>query len=322
MKWTYIIERITAMNDRLIFFEPVPRITIWGGEALNQYFGYHLPGMTGQCWVFADQTSAGGAACKALGDWTGEDLHSIFTGHPELFNSKYNEFPFILTLVGPIDDLSLQVHPDEQYAAAHGLPGAKHEAWVPISCKSDYKIVYNMNARSPEELQQYIDEKRWYELICHENIRPGQGVYIPAGILHAMGKGCIMYEIQERVDVTYRFWDYDRVDAQGGSRPLALEEAKSCLHYEKYNGVVDPDIKIVDNAEIATFISNTHFTVQRIRVNGKARLHFDGYACCTVSDGGGVIDGTPVKLGENFLATAKYHDFDADGNFELMLTME
>lgn len=308
------------MTNDVIFFKPVPKVTIWGGDVVKNFFDYDFfPDMVGQCWAF---NALGDDSNEAVGDHAGENLLKLFNEKPELFNSKYDKFPFIISLVGPVDDLSLQVHPNEETGKNMGFSGGKNEAWYFIRAPKDYSIVYNHNAKNKEELKKYINEKRWNELIKHLKINQGEAVYIPAGTLHAMCKGSVVYEIQQAVDVTFRFYDYDRVDTNGCSRPLQTEQAVECLHYEQANGIYPPKDDVFGNSVLTTFMETESFTVKRLCVNGKCDVPFNGYAVATITDGYGIIDGQSVKLGDNVLITALKNIHSFDGNMEILMTME
>ena len=109
---TELVEIVDViLESNVIYFTPVPKVTIWGGDVVKNYFGYDFfPEKVGQCWAF---NALGKDANKAIGDFEGETLLSLYENRPELFRSKYNKFPFIISLVGPVDDLSIQVHPDD-----------------------------------------------------------------------------------------------------------------------------------------------------------------------------------------------------------------
>lgn len=308
------------MSKEIIFFRPVPKITLWGGDVVKNYFGYDFfPDKVGQCWAF---NALGEDANRALGGFEGETLLSLFENSPELFNSKYDKFPFIISLVGPVDDLSIQVHPDEDTGVKMGFSGGKNEAWYFIKTPEDYNIVYNHNAADRAELEKYINEKKWYDLIKHLDIKEGEAVYIPAGTLHAMRRGAVVYEIQQAVDVTFRFYDYDRLDENGKGRALQTEQAVECLHYGDANGIFEPETVKYGGAEVTVFMRTESFTVCRWRVNGEADIPMDGYAVATVTKGSGTVDGHDVKVGDNILITAVKNAHSVSGNMEILMTME
>ena len=308
------------MSKEVYFFKPVPKVTIWGGDVVKNFFGYDFfPDKVGQCWAF---NALGKDANEAIGEHSGETLLTLFENEPELFNSKYNRFPFIISLVGPVDDLSIQVHPDTQTGIKMGYTGGKNEAWYFISTPDDYNIVYNHNALDRAELDKYINDKRWNELIRHLSIKQGEAVYIPAGTLHAMRKGAVVYEIQQAVDVTFRFYDYDRVDEKGNKRELQTAQAVECLHYDTANGIFEPETAVYDDAEATTFMRTESFTVRRWRVNGKAEIPLEGYAVATVTRGSGSVDGYNVKVGDNILITALRKLHSVEGDMEILMTME
>ena len=118
----------------------------------------------------------------------------------------------------------------------------------------DANIVYGHHAKDEKELRKYIQEDRWDELIKHLDVHPGDFVYLPAGLLHALKKGSIVYEIQQATDITYRFYDYHRKDAAGNERELHLEQAIDCLSY---------DPKEMENHIQPVAVSYTHLDVYK-----------------------------------------------------------
>jgi mannose-6-phosphate isomerase len=140
----------------------------------------------------------------------------------------------------------------------------------------------------------------------HLPVKQGDFVYLPAGIVHALKKGGIVYEIQQATDITYRFYDYDRRDAQGNARPLHLEQAIRCIDYSLSQADAHPQAKHTQtpDTEITTFINSDSFCVKRYTFHGSDTLPFPRYALMTCVAGEGTADGIPIHKGMNFLVTA------------------
>ena len=284
----------------IFFFEPIPRYTIWGGTACNSYFHCEdrFQDGVGQIWAFSGQDGAGLSTVCATAPYTGRTLKDLWEKEPALFGgSTEGPFPLIISLVAREDDLSLQVHPDDAQAAKAGFPMGKNEAWYFIRCQDGASIVYDHHMQDRTQLKAYIQDERWDEIPKHMPVHDGDFVYIPAGMLHAMGKGVVVYEIQQSTDVTYRFYDYHRKDKNGNERPLQLAEAIDCLHYDPAP-VLDPPV--VDGA-CTTLFENPSFTVMKIDVAGPLTYTTDPYRLVTVAEGCGTADGVPVQEGFSFL---------------------
>ena len=167
----------------------------------------------------------------------------------------------------------------------------------------------------------YINNDEWDQLIKHLPVHTGDFVYLPAGILHALKKGSIVYEIQQSTDVTFRFYDYHRKDKYGNERELHLTQAIDCLSYdqEMMKNNITPVEEKMDNGLKTTFISNDSFTVTKLAIEGKNTYETDNYQLATVVKGEGVVDGYTVKIGDNFLIP-QHSKIEIDGNMIIMMT--
>ncbi len=301
----------------ILFFEPIPRYTIWGGKACNTYFHCEdrFQDGVGQIWAFSAQAGEGMSTVCTTAPYQGWTLKELWERESGLFGGKTGVFPLIISLVAPEDDLSLQVHPDAEQAIRRGYPMGKNEAWYFIRCREDASIVYDHNMKDRAQMEAYVRAERWDEIPKHRQVRDGDFVYIPAGMMHAMGKGVVVYEIQQSTDVTYRFYDYHRKDKNGQERPLDLEDAIECLHYDGAPAAEPP----VENGPETIFIQNDSFTVSRLRVDGSMQWQTEPYRLATVTVGSGTADGMPVREGSSFLIPAG-QSVELDGRMEIMMT--
>lgn len=304
----------------ILFFQPIARPAIWGHTLLKDYFGYQdFPEGIGQSWAFSAQE---GASTVCISEpYKGMTLRQLWENHQELFGHPQEDFPVIISLVAPEDDLSIQVHPDQQYAQKLGLLNGKNEAWYFIDSKPNSSIVYGHHAHNKEELKKYISEEKWEDLICHKDVHTGDFVYLPAGLLHALKKGSIVYEIQQSTDITYRFYDYHRKDEHGQERELHLKQAMDCLSYdpEIVHQDVLPIIHQKNQITETIFIDNQSFTVTKLEVNGQDQYKCSNYQLATVIQGKGIVDNDQVQLGDSFLIPMN-SVINLQGNFVLMMT--
>jgi Phosphomannose isomerase len=287
----------------VLFFKPIPKIAIWGKDIVKKYFNYdEFPDNVGQAWVFSAQK--GEATICINGEHKGKDLYTLWKNNQEIFGNKEGEFPVIISLVAPNDDLSIQVHPDEQAAKKIGYPMGKNEAWYFIEAPVLSSIIYGHHAKDKAELQAYIQDEKWLELIKHLPVKKDDFVYLPAGLLHALKKGNIVYEVQQSTDITYRFFDYHRKDDKGNERDLHLEQAIDCLSYdsELMKNKITPQIEKSENLCKVTYINNDSFTVTKLEINGGSRyIDVENYQLATVISGNGKVDVADVIVGSNFL---------------------
>ncbi len=304
-----------------LFFKPIPFETVWGGTAIKKYYGYDwMPDMTGQAWAFAAQGEKSNV-CETA-PFEGKTLGELWNSNPELFGDTDREFPLIISMLCPCDDLSIQVHPDEEHAKAMGYAYGKNEAWYFLEAADDASIVFGHNATDEADLRSYIDEGRWSDLLRHLKVRKDDFVYLQSGLLHACGKNVIAYEVQQSTDVTYRFYDYDRTDAAGNKRELHLEQAIGTLHYDPELNTETYDAHVVASGGCVrtTYIDNPSFRIEKIQIDGDAyELCEDTYELVSVVRGEGTANGVPVKVGSHFLAP-KDCPVTIEGNLTVMMT--
>jgi len=290
----------------VIFTKPIPRPALWGGTLIREYFRYpDFPDGIGQSWSFSAQEGEEQSNLIEGGPYAGQTLIWLWQNKPELFASRYSRFPVIISLVAPMDDLSLQIHPDDQMAAEAGYPTGKNEAWYFLEAEENANIVYGQTARDEAELRERISKDEWDALMLHLPVKKGDFVYLPAGIVHALKKGSIVYEIQQATDITYRFYDYHRRDAQGRERPLQPEQAIRCVHYDLTRKDAHPSPACVrmENLTVTTWVDNDSFCVRRYEITGPQTLRFPRYALMTCVAGSGSVDGIPFHIGQSFLIT-------------------
>jgi len=304
----------------VLFFKPIARPAIWGHTLVKDYFGYDdFPLGIGQSWSFSAQKDAS-TVCLSE-PYVGKTLLELWEEHQELFGHPNEEFPVIISLVGPEDDLSIQVHPDDKYAQKVGYSCGKNEAWYFIEAQKGANIVYGHHAKDEKDLRHYIEEDRWNDLIKHLDVHSGDFVYLPAGLLHALKKGSIVYEIQQSTDITYRFYDYHRKDEQGNERELHLEQAIDCLSYnpQDMKNDINPIITNLKNCQQTVYVSNDSFTVTKLEITGEFDYECENYQLATVVKGQGKVDEEDIKIGDNFLIP-KQSNVHFDGQMIIMMT--
>ena len=205
--------------------KPIFKEAIWGGTRLHDDFGYDIPSdHTGECWAVSAHPE--GVSSVDGGTYDGMLLSDLWEQHPELFgNIPSDRFPLLTKIIDANGDLSIQVHPDDSYAAVNenGSLG-KMECWYIIDCVPDATIIIGHNARTREELKAMVDEGRWSELIREVPIKKGDFFQIDPGTVHAIKAGTLILESQQSSDITYRLYDYDRLQ-NGKPRQLHIKQS-------------------------------------------------------------------------------------------------
>ena len=216
----------------LIRIEPVFHEKIWGGRKLETEFGYAIPdGPIGECWAISAHP-AGDCHVKD-GAYAGMLLSSLWSEHHELFGAAEGDrFPLLIKFLDAAKDLSIQVHPDDAYAAEHeGGSLGKCECWYVLHADPNATIVVGQRAKSPEEFARLVEEGRWSELLNEVPVHAGDFFQIAPGTVHAIKGGTMVLETQQSSDITYRVYDYDRVQADGTKRELHLQKSLDVIDF-------------------------------------------------------------------------------------------
>ena len=216
-------------NPEPFLLRPVGKDYLWGGRRLNDEFakGIDLEPLaeTWECSTHPD-----GPSVVASGEYQGALLPNVLRVHPEYLGSRARaagELPILVKLIDARLDLSVQVHPDDQYAAIHenGQRG-KTELWYVLDAAPGARLIYGLyNETSPEALRAGIVDGSLEKYLQKVEIKKGDIFYIPAGMIHAIGAGALIAEIQESSNLTYRLYVYNRVDRNGKKRALDIEKA-------------------------------------------------------------------------------------------------
>lgn len=300
-----------------IFLEPVFQEKIWGGDRLRTSFGYDIPsGHTGECWAISGHP---GGDCRIKGR-PGQTLGGLWREERALFGGLAGEgFPLLVKLLDAREDLSIQVHPDDSYARLHenGASG-KTECWYILDCDPDATIIIGHHARSPRELREMVEGKRWGELLREVPVRPGDFFQIDPGCVHSIRGGTLLLETQQSSDVTYRFYDYDRL-SEGRPRPLHIEESLAVTQSPFRPRELRPQTCREGGALVTELVRCPCYTVYRAVLDGRWQQDWDApFVNISVLDGRGALDGTPVERGDHLLLPAGYGTMTLEGRLELI----
>ena len=308
------------MSD-LIKLKPIFHEKIWGGRQLETVFGYDIPeGAIGECWAISGHPN--GDCEIEEGEYAGHTLSWLWDNHRELFGGiEGKEFPLLIKILDAKDDLSIQVHPNDAYAAEHenGSLG-KTECWYVLDCDDGATIIVGQRAKDREECAQMIEEGRWNDLLNEVPIHKGDFFQINSGTVHAIKTGTLILETQQSSDVTYRLYDYDRPGADGKLRPLHIQQSLDCIDFDAQapttGTVTAPEIDGVTELE-----KNDIYTVDRVRVTGAKQLAQTWpFVCLSVIDGEGTVCCEPVHKGSHLLVPSTVTSIDLDGSMELIIS--
>lgn len=315
-------------------FQPIYKEKLWGGQKIKSMLGkdfgtlpncgesWELSGVAGDVSVVANGPLAGNDLNKLLAD-AGEDLMG-----KRVYAASPTEFPLLIKFLDANDDLSIQVHPnDEQAKAMHGCLG-KTEMWYILQADADAKLIAGFNKNtSREEYQERLANKRLKEILNEEQVAAGDVFFIPAGRVHTIGKGILLAEIQQTSDVTYRIYDFDRVDANGQNRALHTAQALEVIDFKKHEHY--KSIYTNHQNQVNQLVSDVYFETNKLQLTQPIKRdlrQLDSFIIYICIEGSGSISagGTLVTLqqGETVLIPACVANIDLqpDVSFGLLET--
>ena len=307
------------MSKHILRMAPIFQSKIWGGQRLSTVFDYPIPSdHTGECWAISGHP--GGDCTVVGGPYDGKTVGWLWKNEPQLFGSLPGDiFPLLIKIIDAKDDLSIQVHPDDAYAGVHenGSLG-KTECWYVLDCDEGATIIIGHNASSTEEMAKMVEENRWSELLRQVPIHKGDFFQIDPGCLHAIKGGTLILETQQSSDVTYRFYDYGRLQ-DGKPRQLHIEKSLAVTKAPFVPAENQQDTFTVGDATVYHLVSCQYYSVYRAELNGKATWNFTApFVNVSILSGSGKLNGMDVKKGDHLLLTANFGELTAEGELEIM----
>ena len=220
-------------NRKPFILTPASKDYLWGGSRLNDDFNLGLnTNPLAEAWMCS--THADGQSCvdgMPLGEYL--KWHSDFLGtHPLQATKSRPELPILIKLIDARNDLSVQVHPNDEYAAIHesGSLG-KTEMWYVLDARPGAELIYGFREdMTAARVKESIHKGTITEYLNHVPVKKNDLFLVEPGTVHAIGAGCLIAEIQESSNITYRLYDYDRVDKNGAKRPLHIERALDVMN--------------------------------------------------------------------------------------------
>ncbi|MEO1052983.1 MAG: type I phosphomannose isomerase catalytic subunit [Bacteroidota bacterium] len=315
-------------------FQTIFKDKIWGGQKIKSILGkdygdlpncgetWEISGVEGNISMVADGALKGKSLKELIGTFKGELVGQ------KVFERFGNEFPLLIKFLDANDDLSIQVHPDDELAKKRHDSFGKTEMWYVLQGDEGAKLVSGFNRKVDRNVYlDYFNNGQLKDILNIEVAQADDVFFIPAGRVHTIGKGLLIAEIQQTSDVTYRIYDFDRTDAQGNKRELHVEQALDAIDYDFYDsyktGYQDAANEVVDLVECPYFSTQKlHFTettsrdyssldsfVIYIGIDGALNLKFDGGQ-------------TQLKKGEAILIPASITniELEPEGEFTILET--
>ncbi len=315
------------MNSPIKFL-PYFKSTIWGGDEISRFkqMTSNCPNI-GESWELS--AVPGCESIVAEGEDSGMTLADLAAKYGEQLLGenvvrKYgNTFPLLIKFIDANQDLSIQVHPDDELARRRHNSLGKTEMWYILKTKPGAKILTGLTREiTPSEFSRRVARGTLTEVVGSYRSQPGDVFYLPAGRIHAIGAGNFLIEIQESSDITYRVDDYGRVDANGKPRELHTELAKDAIDYRFYDDCKSRPEPL--DSSTSELVKCAYFDVKLVNAAGTMEIinsddSFMAVSClsgkCEIAVGKNSVD---VKQGETILIPAAARQFTTTGTATLL----
>ena len=247
-------------------FTPILKDRIWGGTKLKSYLNKSIVSeTTGESWEIS--TVPGDISVVASGVFEGKNINEIIDLHPTEILGKSviarfgKQFPLLFKFIDAKEDLSIQLHPNDELAKQRHNSFGKTEMWYVMQADETARLVVGFkNDSNPKEYLEKLADKKLISLLEEYPVKKGDVFFLETGTIHAIGAGVVLAEIQQTSDITYRIYDWDRVDANGNGRELHTELALDAINYNtthskiEYSELPNQSTKVVDCAYFKTNI--------------------------------------------------------------------
>lgn len=311
-----------------LFLAPYFQPKIWGGRKLQTIFGYQIPkGKIGEAWAISAHPH--GPSKIKNGPLAGKELNEAYLNETDYFgNPTQKVFPLLTKILDAEDSLSVQVHPDNDYAQEHEGELGKTECWYVIEADPDSYIIYGHHAKNREELKKMVKDGHWDQLLRKYPVKTGDFIYVPSGTIHALNKGIMVLETQQSSDTTYRLYDYDRVDeSTGQKRDLHLNQSIDVTRVPNIDPVLDMKIENRGSSTFTTYIippTSPFFSVWQWQINDVQELKhkYAPYTLASVIDGRGILNvegkDYEIKKSDHFIIPAQVYSWKISGNLKII----
>lgn len=313
----------------ILKLKPVFKDYIWGGTRLRDDFGYDCDiDPVAEGWMLSCHKD--GKSTVDGGEFDNEALEDIIEkfGKINFVGTRADDFPYfpvLIKLIDAKDNLSIQVHPDNDYAARVEHEFGKTEIWYVLDATEDAKLIYGFKEKiSSEEFKAAIENNTLMDVLNVVNVKKGDLFFIEAGTVHAIGKGALIAEIQQNSNSTYRVYDYGRVGKDGKPRELHIKKAVDVSKTEPPKYEIKPFGKETqtDGGTAQLLTKCELFTVNRYEIKSKMIFEADekSFNHVLVLSGSGAINERPFKKGDSFFIPANFGKYEISGNAEILIT--
>ncbi len=311
----------------ILKLNPVFKNYLWGGTKLRDEYGFksNLDKLA-EGWMLSCHKD--GENTVLNGEFEGKTLTEVVKTYPEYLGKNGNQFeyfPILIKLIDAKNDLSVQVHPDNEYAMRVENEYGKTECWYILDCDEDAELIYGFNRTiSSDEFKERIADNTFLETVNKVKVKKGDLFFIEAGTLHAIGKGILLAEIQQNSNTTYRVYDYGRLGTDGKPRELHVEKAIDVTNCTPPTRSTNPEGELVSgngyNSQLLTKCDL--FNVEKVSVieSYSSKADEKSFVSVLVTDGKGKIGEIEINKGDSLFIPANYGEFTITGNAELIIT--
>ncbi len=311
---------------------PTLKETIWGGRTLIDDYGFETDGdNAAEAWLLSCHKD--GPSFVLNGEYKGKTLSEVIEAEGRevlgTSNKDIRDFPVLIKIIDARDKLSVQVHPDDDYAYKYENENGKTEAWYVLKCDEGASLIYGVNHdMEREEFAAAIENGTLLDDVNVVPVKPGDVVFIPSGMLHAIGEGILLAEVQQSSNSTYRVFDYMRRDKNGNLRELHVKKAVDVMNLN----VTDVNFSAEGKPEktgdaLKTYLTGCqYFKMTRVELDGAYTDAADetSFVSLLVLDGEGKItseDGEiALKKGSSIFIPAAKGEYTVSGKLEILET--
>lgn len=311
-------------------FSTIFKEKIWGGKKIETILGKNYGDLEncGETWELSgvegniSEVSNGSLQGRRITDLI-EEYQDNLVGK-SIIERFGNEFPLLIKFIDAAQDLSIQVHPDDTLAKKRHNGYGKTEMWYILQADEGSSLISGFSKETKkEEYLEYFNRGKLSDLLNREQAKKDDVFFLPAGRVHTIGKGLMLAEIQQTSDITYRIYDFDRVDKEGHKRELHVEEALDAIDFKHYPEFKTPYPKTSNTTN--SIISTPFFTTNKLSLNQSFSVDRSGLDCFKIYigvGGSGTIAGEQLGFGEVLLvpASMKSYTIEPDGEVELLET--
>ncbi|WP_158625530.1 type I phosphomannose isomerase catalytic subunit [Exiguobacterium sp. SH0S7] len=300
----------------IIPLQPHYQYRLWGGDRLK-CFGFHFDEPSiGEAWT-ASALKQGGSIVSA-GPYEGMTLQALYEQAPELFGIDAPEFPLLIKWIDANDDLSIQVHPDDELAQSlEKEPYGKNECWYILDAPEGSEIIYGHTFESKDALKQALADGNVMTGLTRKPVSRGDFLYVPAGTIHALTKDLCVLEIQQSSDTTYRLYDYGRMETSTGhTRDLHVEQG-ALASFAPHLDYAEPVLRLDHFRKQLT--RNPYFFVEKWNIEREESVSTDTFRILTVVAGSLEIDEHLFETGGTIVLPA-HQSFEVKGNATCLVT--